>query len=111
MMSDDKIKFYSVNELIEDVNKALNAKAYFSALTLTFSLIAECSKIEFPNEKKDSEKFIKWVDEHVQSLQPYFEFDESEMSNIPRVNGNLLYKLRCSIFHECSSDIIKGFKN
>lgn len=63
--------YYTVKNLIEDARIALKSEAYFSALALTFALVAECSNIEYPDSwfKENADK-----DEYLQRKFPdYYE--------------------------------------
>ena len=47
-----------IDDLIKDAKIALEAGAYFSSLMLTFALVSECAKIEYPDDwfEKNAEK-------------------------------------------------------
>ena len=48
-----------INKLVEDINKALDNEAYFSALSLALTLPDICGKAEFP-ETKSGRRYIDW---------------------------------------------------
>ena len=139
---------YTVKNLIDDVKIALKAGAHFSALALSFTLVSECSKVEYPDEwfdkyaesdeymckqfpsyykdgkyikKKnhDKERFIMWIDdwdnahncdESIKVQMKAHELNllknrQTEFGLSPYINGELLYQLRCHIFHEASNAI------
>lgn len=138
---------YTIKELINDARTALKAEAYFSALSLTFSIISECAKIEysdkwfsenadtdeylranFPSHYKngkyncpshDKERFQMWIDDwenghncDIKIKEQMEEFAKKNEENrytdnglLPFVNGELLYQLRCVLFHEGSANI------
>ncbi|MFD1259469.1 hypothetical protein [Entomomonas asaccharolytica] len=80
---------------IEDIEKALKAKAYLSALALALTLPDICGKVAYP-KLKVGERYIKWFDEHVTDDSP------NEIANYPILDGKKCYKLRCAFLHEGS---------
>lgn len=59
-----------INKLVEDINKALDNEAYFSALSLALTLPDICGKAEFP-ETKSGRRYIDWYDEHIGKYEKY----------------------------------------
>ena len=51
-------------KIIDDVNKALDAECYFSALSLVLTIPDICGKAEFP-EKGPTRRYIDWFDKHI----------------------------------------------
>ena len=49
--------------LIDDVNKALEAESYFSALSLVLTFPDICGKAEYPQEKSTAKRYKNWYDE------------------------------------------------
>ena len=137
-----------IDDLIKDAKIALEAGAYFSSLMLTFALVSECAKIEYPddwfeknaeadeylkehfhrnykngkynNKNHDKERFVMWIDDWSNShnckdakLAEDMKEYEKQMENMrklsdkkmPCINGELLYQLRCNLFHEGSINI------
>ncbi|UYZ85346.1 hypothetical protein MTZ49_07305 [Entomomonas sp. E2T0] len=81
---------------IEDIKKALEAKAYLSALALTLTLPDICGKIAYPNDK-NGERYIKWFNENLTKYDYPKEFDEKL-----KFDGKKCWKLRCAFLHEGS---------
>ena len=145
-------RFLQIPELIEDAKRALRANALFSALSLSLSLAAECSKFKYPDEwfeekadndpylmkqfpnyfdengiylhKKsknhDKERFMMWFDDWNNShncsndiKQEMIDFEEKneehrrnkDGSISPDINGEILYQIRCKLFHEGTNAI------
>lgn len=44
------LREFSFKELILDAKKALEAEAYFSAMSLTFAIISACANVEYPDD-------------------------------------------------------------
>ncbi len=148
ILADNLNSYLSIDNLVKDAKMALKSGALFSALALTFSLVAECAYIKYPDKwfeenadtdvymKKlfpynfsgkgkyvgknhDKERFIMWYEdwynahnckeserkakeELEQILQEHIELGSVPT---PHMNGELLYQLRCTLFHEASSQI------
>lgn len=138
---------FTIENLISDARLALQSKAYFSSLLLTFSIISACANAEYPDEwftknansdkylqthfKKyfktgtyqcpshDKERFQMWVDDWENNhncdnslkseMKDYILFCEENRQTpcgpLPRINGELLYQLRCALFHNGTSNI------
>lgn len=85
---------------IEDIEKALEAKAYLSALALALTLPDICGKIAYPDPKIGvGQRYTTWFDEYITDDSP------NEIANYPIFDGEKCYKLRCAFLHEGS---IKG---
>lgn len=105
--------------IIEDAKRALLANAQFSALCLTFALVDECATFEWNkshsnhnNEKAYAHWFNMWdssegIDD--ENLKKEMETFECKMKNnhsgSPYLDGQLLYKIRCSILHAVFTNI------
>lgn len=50
-------------QLIDDVNKALDAECYYSALALALTFPDICGKAEYP--QKNTNRYKDWYDEHI----------------------------------------------
>lgn len=104
----------SIPVLIADAKRALFANAQFSALCITFALVDECSSVESRKngEFESNEKaYSSWYDSWFSSNKCDVDFYKNSRKlsyckgSVPRLNGVLLYKMRCSILHAMSSDI------
>ncbi len=90
-------------EKIADIEKALEANAYRSALALTLTLPDICGKLEYPNENNGG-RYRKWIDKY---YTPYHHPDYRNDSGnaklhpdyMPRLDGEMCYKLRCAYLH------------
>ena len=52
-------------QLIDDVNKALDAECYYSALTLALTFPDICGKAEYPKEKSTAKRYKDWYDDQI----------------------------------------------
>ena len=120
----------SIPELVADARRALEANAQFSALSVTLGIVDECATVEWekrtgkkPQLKENQKSFAQWVDmwesaencdENIKNNMVSYEKQcknsrKTDNGMLPKLNGELLYKIRCSILHAMSSNI--DFKN
>lgn len=97
-----------LNQLIKEIKNNLSNGNYLSALALTLILPDICGEIAFPKVKFNRERYTRWYNEYIYPYElspvdgnPYNEW-------VP--NGEIIYKLRCSLLHDGSLDIEKDIK-
>lgn len=109
--------------LLNELEKAQKQSMCFAALGIALVLPDMCAKLEY-NKNTTSEEYKKWVDKYVCSLispdgkQPQYTIYSDEKGryalkpdrifNIPisLFSGEIIYRLRCSFFHEGVPNII-----
>lgn len=94
-----------VPELMDDIRRALDAKALFSALALSFALVDECAKIEYSDIKSQRKRFEKWAKEYLTTEKSVEDRTTDFGEVLPVFDEEEIYQLRCCILHEASSDI------
>jgi len=91
--------------IISDVNRALDAEAYLSALALMMTIPDICSKIEYGDSiQRTGDRYIAWFDEYIGKYQRLPE----EKVDTPFLSGEIAYQLRCAILHEGKPDVDKS---
>ena len=100
---------------IDDINRALDAKAYLAALSLTLTLPDILAQVEYPNLTEVGKRYTKWMNEffipyeHVPSR-----FDDEMSRQMDKLNeemdGNFYYQLRNSFLHSGNNDVSKAVK-
>ena len=85
---------------INDIRKALEVKAYLSALSLALTLPDICGKLECPDEQKVGVRYSKWFDNYVSNW-----FNPPNEDRFPQFTGELCYKLRCAFLHAGNTEI------
>ena len=95
----------TIQDLMDDIKRALDAKALFSALALSFALVDECAKIEYSGEKSQRKRFEKWAAEYLTTEKSVEDRKTDFGKVLPSFDGEVIYQLRCCILHEASSDI------
>lgn len=88
-------------EYIEDARRALNAKAYYSALCFSLTLPDVCAQVEYPNEKTVGVRYSRWINQFVDTSA--FIHDQSMLNG--NDFGEFIYKIRCSIVHSGNLDL------
>lgn len=78
-------------EYIEDARRALNAKAYYSALCFSLTLPDVCAQVEYPNEKTVGDRYSSWINQFVDTSA--FIHDQSMLNG--NDFGKFIYKIRC----------------
>lgn len=84
-------------EKIEDIKKAMDAKAYLCALALALTLPDICGQVAYPdmNRRNQSQaRYIKWYDEYITQ----YDYPASYNGNA-KFDGIKCWKLRCAILH------------
>lgn len=88
-------------EYIEDARRALNAKAYYSALCFSLTLPDVCAQVEYPNEKTVGVRYSRWINQFVDTSA--FIHDQTMLNG--NDFGRFIYKIRCSIVHSGNLDL------
>lgn len=85
-----------ITKLINEINKSLTSGCYMSALMVTLTLPDICGKAEYPNANKQKERYTKWFNEYIGK----YEHSSLSPEEMPKLNGELVYCLRCAVLHE-----------
>lgn len=101
----------SLEVMIGEVSKAIDAKLYFAALHIALSFPDILGQAEYTEGDKKS-KYIKWFDDFVKNdfgLPYYGSFGKDESQ--PQFDGRVCYRLRCNLFHELSNNLNEVSQN
>lgn len=85
-------------QLIDDLNKALNAECYYSALSLALTFPDICGKAEYPQEST-SKRYKDWYDMHIGK------YEQCQNTSMPYLSGEVVYSLRNSLLHQGTPNI------
>ena len=100
--------------LIDDVNKALDAECYFSALTLALTFPDICGKAEYPQENSTAKRYKGWYEEKIGKYEQC-PCEQCQNTSMPHLNGEVVYSLRNSLLHQgtpnINNDNIKDYDN
>lgn len=91
-------------QLIDDVDKALDAESYFSALSLVLTFPDICGKAEYPGERSTAKRYIDWYDNHVGKYEQY-PCEQCQTIPMPYLSGEVVYSLRNSLLHQGTPNI------
>lgn len=94
----------NIIDMIKDVEKALDAEAYFSGFVLSMAIIDKCTKVE-NNGRAGRKNFEEWSDKYLFTGYKDVDRKTSFGKMLPYMSGEILYQLRCSFVHELSSEI------
>ena len=89
-----------INKLIDDMDNALKANCYLSALSIALILPDICGKAAYP-KKLVGKRYIKWFDENIGAYE-----QDTHKNSLPHLNGELVYNLRnCFLLKETPFDV------
>lgn len=107
MLSNYKVN-NSLELLIKETEKALEKDCLFSALALLLIIPDVCGKALYGAKTKVGDRYKKWFDEYIGQYERCPDDIKNEM---PYLNGDLFYKLRCAFLHEGSSEGVEDEYN
>lgn len=87
-----------IEQMVNDINKALDCEAYLAALSLALTLPDVCGKAEYPN-LGNGERYKKWYDENIGKYETY------DGQTNPYLSGEVVYSLRNSYLHQATPNI------
>ncbi len=96
----------SLELLINEVEKAIDAKSYLAALHMALSIPDMLGILAYP--EFNGNKYIKWFDENVRNITFGYLYSENPTGisdDCPKMCGEVCYALRCKLFHEGVNDI------
>ena len=101
----------TVLNAVEDICRALNAKAYLPALALALTIPDILSKIEYPTENKVGKRYERWINEFFLTKEEKevciknLEETDELYKVLNRIDGRFYYRLRCAFLHSGNNDI------
>lgn len=104
-----------MRNVVDDIYRSLDAKAYLSALALALTIPDTLAQIAYPELKgsgHSKERYVRWINEHyisrVYSPDDH-DFESARVLNkvIEKLDGDFFYELRCSFLHSGSNDVTK----
>lgn len=99
-----------LEQIIDDVNRALDNEAYIAALTLVLTLPDICGKAQYP-ETIGRKRYINWYDEHIGKYEQC-PCEQDKKVQMPYLSGEVIYSLRNSMLHQGTPNIDKkGIRN
>ena len=96
----------SLELLICEIEKALDANLYLSALHMALSIPDMLGRLVYPKSTKD--KYVRWFDDNVRNIAFGYLYSENPLcmsDGYPKMCGKVCYALRCKLFHEGVNDI------
>ena len=78
----------------DDIQKCFKYGCYLAALHMALSMPDYCAKVMFPEIRKTTDRYIKFIDE---TLTPT---ESCGGDNMPYLDGEIIYQIRCSLLHD-----------
>lgn len=91
------------DQILDDVDRALEAKAYYAALNLALTIPDICGKAMY-DDGCSSKRYIRWYNEYIE----YYSELRGLPKDYPTFNGLAIYKLRCAMLHQGSLSLNDG---
>jgi len=91
-------------QLLDDVNKSLNAECYYSALTLALTFPDICGKAEYPQERSTAKRYKDWYDDQIGRYEQC-PCDQCRDMSMPYLSGEVVYSLRNFLLHQGTPNI------
>ena len=91
-----------IDRLISEIRQALESELYLSALALALTLPDTCGKAEYP-KKKVGKRYTDWCKKYV----ILDKCDSPYGYDMPYLNEDVIYSLRCSLLHQSTPNIKK----
>ena len=86
-----------IDIICKDIQNAIDAKAYISALALALTLPDWCGKAEYPNDGVSS-RYKKWYSENIGNYETF------EGNTHPYLSADVVYSLRNNLLHQGTLD-------
>lgn len=96
-----ELEFEMISEIIKEIRIALQHELYITALAAALTLPDICGQAEYPQDKTVNRRYTKWLQRYEENLK----FSEYQNCSIDDRVANDIYKLRCALLHQGSSDI------
>ncbi|HFE2327579.1 hypothetical protein MXE87_03800 [Enterococcus faecium] len=91
-------KLKDLQFIISTVNEALMKEANNAAIFCSLAIPDLCGQIEYPKIKSVKKRYSKWYDEYIYK----YENPRTTTDKINQIDGDVIYLLRCKLFHETS---------
>lgn len=92
-----------INQLIKEINHALDNNLYLVALNTALTLPDICGKAEY-SDLGPTARYKKWYNEHIGKYEINPE-NEIRGIDMPNLSGDVVYSLRCSLLHQGNPNI------
>ena len=101
----------TILDTVEDIYRALEGKAYLSALALALTIPDILSKVEYPDEGKVGIRYERWINEfYLTEEEKKARTEKLDKSDeltkvLNKLDGHFYYKLRCAFLHSGNNDV------
>ena len=109
------MKKLGLGEIVSDIRKSLDAKAYLSALALALTVPDTLAQITYPELSGPGyvrRRYVRWINEYYICRPEQSDDHEDECSKVmngvlSKIDGEFFFNLRNSFLHSDSNDISK----
>ena len=100
-------KINSVKLIINEIKKSQDCGCYLAALITALTLPDICGKILYP-DLRSHDRYVKWFNRYIGDYEqsPLCK-EDPKWGELPYMDGESCFKLRCELLHEGSEDIGK----
>lgn len=100
----------SITLLVKEAKECIKNERYLAALLIVLILPDICGKVLYPRDIP-SVRYKNWFDKYVVDYENQALFNNQlEEAQLPFMNGEVAYQLRCAMLHEGSDDIASRIK-
>lgn len=98
----------NLKDLVIQIEHLLEKEFYIPALYLSLIIPDICSKIDYPEEKKQMNRYTKWVYEHIDKNDLPKGKNDSDFQHL---DAKRIYSLRNNLFHESKAEFEHDIEN
>ncbi len=91
-----------INQLTNEIYRALDAELYLVALCTALTLPDICGKAELPNETSTAKRYKMWYEKHIGQFEKSPDDNNNDM---PYLSADVVYDLRCSLLHQGNPNV------
>lgn len=84
-------------DLLDEINKCINNKTYYAALTLSLIIPDVCSQVLYELDKGNGKCYRQWFDEYVGKKEDMLY--QQGLTKQHDITGNVIWDLRNNVFH------------
>jgi hypothetical protein len=90
--------------VIDEIEKAIQAELFLSALALALTLPDICGRAAYPDIRESGKRYKTWYDEYITK---YDEPDSLDLGECLKFDGAACWGLRCALFHSSEMPDVK----
>lgn len=88
----------SMDKILNTLYNDIKNEDYYSAFYVALALVGTCSRKQYPELRRDRDKYLKWLENY---YVPLYEKDQNQVL----ITAEAFYKFRCSLLHESTNEL------